>query len=1288
MSRFEPHSHTMYSNIRFLDSINKPTDLIDRAVELGLSGIAITDHGCLCALPEAYKYVQEKILPAHPDFKFALGDESYLVDKRDKNIQYYHFILIAKDKIGWRMLRELSSYSWMQSYFDRGMERVPTTKEELVSKIKKYGKGHLIASSACLAGEVNSNVLDLTKAEKAGNQEKILELKGNIDKFIRFCIDCFGDDFYLECAPGTSADQIAVNRRLPSIAKAYNRKIIIGTDAHYLKKGDRNVHKGYLNSKQAEREVDSFYEFAYLQSEEEIKENIKPSGLNYSELVHNSEEIYNKIQVYEIRHKQQIPTVDVKDYPKKDALVQYHHLHELYMSDDKQNRYWVNQCVDALKDKKLYNDIYLKRLDEEADVKQVIGEKLETNMFSYPVTLQHYVDMFWECDSTIGAGRGSSCSGLNHYLLGVTQLDPIRWNLPFFRYLNKERVELGDIDIDISPSRRPEILRRIKVERGAHFNSEIDDLSRQNLGCTLVATFGTESTRSTVLSACRGYRSEDFPKGIDVDEAQYMSSLIPQERGFVWDLEDVVYGNQDKGREPVTQFVDEVNNYPGLLDIMFGIQGLVKQRGSHASGVIFFDKDPYEFAAFMKTPSGDIITQWDLEMDEMLGMTKFDFLVTDVQDKIVTTIKLLQRNKEINPSLSLRQVYEKYLSPDVLPLDDSKIWDALDNGTVLNVFQFDSQVGSQAAKKICPRTVEEMSDANGLLRLMTQEKGAESPMDKYVRFKRDISLWYKEMDAAGLTKAEQKTLEPYFKSSYGVPPSQEQLMLMLMDPNICHFSLKEANDARKIVGKKQMNRIPTLHQKVLDQAKSPALGKYVWEYGAGPQMGYSFSRIHSIAYSFVGVQTLYLATHFNPIYWDCACLIVNSGAISGGSPNYAKIAKAIGEIQSAGVKVALVDINKSDLTFTPNPTNNTIIYGLKGILNVGDDIVQDTINKRPYTSIKDYYNKVHPNKQAMISLIKGGAFDTMEDRKFAMAWFIWETCDKKKKLTLSNMAGLIKHNLLPENTDEEKTARRVFEFNRYLKKVCADSTKTIYTLDSRALEFLTEMGYDNLIQSDHTMFVKDWNTKYQEWMGVLRDWLNKNQEEILNNLNYSIFMEDWNKYAQGTYSDWEMAALCFYYHPHVLMNVNNERYGFADFAQLPKDPVIEDTYNIRGHTINIFKISRLAGTCIAKDKMHHTISLLTTTGVVNVKFVKDQFAYFDKQISQRNPDGTKTVIEKSWFTRGNLLIVQGIRSGDTFMCKKYSRTPGHRLAKITRVNNDNSLEIQEERAQGDYEDEE
>ena len=279
--------------------------------------------------------------------------------------------------------------------------------------------------------------------------------------------------------------------------------------------------------------------------------------------------------------------------------------------------------------------------------------------------------------------------------------------------LNKERVELGDIDLDLCPSKRPLILRRIKDERGANFSSEIDELSRKNLGCTLIATFGTEGTKSAVLTACRGYRSEDFTDGIDVDTAQYLSSLIPSERGFLWPLKDVVYGNKDKGRKPINAFITEINKYEGLLDIAMAIEGLVNKRSSHASGVILFDEDPYEFGCFMKTPKGEIITQWDLHKCEACGMTKYDFLVTEFQDKIVKTIELLQKHNQIDKDLTLREVYDKYLHPEVLPLNDEKIWKALRENTVLNVFQFDSDVGSQAAKKIKPTNILEMADANG-----------------------------------------------------------------------------------------------------------------------------------------------------------------------------------------------------------------------------------------------------------------------------------------------------------------------------------------------------------------------------------------------------------------------------------------------------------------------------------------------------------------------------------------------------------------------------------------------
>lgn len=852
MKRFEPHSHTCYSNIRLLDSINRPKDLINRAIEIGLSGIAITDHEVLSAHMEVNLYAKE-LKKKYPDFKVALGNEIYLCPDRESGQKYYHFILIAKNKIGHRALRELSSRAWMNSYYDRGMERVPTLYSDLYEIVHKYPNS-LIATTACLGGELSVQTLNMINCEAINDTTGQQQAHQKIVDFVLWCKELFGEDFYIECAPGYSKDQIAVNKRLVSIAQCFDVPMVIGSDAHYLKKEDRFVHKAYLNSKGGEREVDDFYEYAYLQDEEDIKNNISksiPDELN--KMIMNSQQIWEKIEDYSLEHHQTIPKVEVKDYPKSswwgvnnsiaDEMNSYPILKSMFTSDDKVERYWVNQCWDKLdemfgeEDSAFDHPEYIARLEEEADIKRTIGEKLETNMFSYPVTLQHYVNLFWDCGSIVGAGRGSSCSGLNHYLLGITQLDPIKWELPFWRYLNKERVELGDIDLDLCPSKRPLILRKIKEERGQSFNEDIDELSRKNLGCTLIATFGTEGTRSTILTACRGYRSEDYPDGIDVDTAQYMSSLIPSERGFLWPLKDVINGNPDKDRKPIQTFIKEVNQYDGLLDIMIAIEGLVNKRSSHASGVILFDEDPYEFGCFMKTPKGEIITQYDLHMCEAAGMTKYDFLVTEVQDKLAEAIRLLQKYNEIDSNLSLKEVYNKYFHPSVLPIEDKNIWKVLQENSVLNIFQFDSDVGSQAAKKIRPSNIMEMADANGLMRLMAAEKGQESPMEKYIRFKNDINLWYKEMDRAGLTKEEQKTLEPYFLKSHGVPPSQEQLMRMLMDENICDFTLAEANAARKIVGKKQMSKIPELRDKILEQAKSPCLGRYVWECGIGPQMG-------------------------------------------------------------------------------------------------------------------------------------------------------------------------------------------------------------------------------------------------------------------------------------------------------------------------------------------------------------------------------------------------------------------------------------------------------------------
>lgn len=529
-------------------------------------------------------------------------------------------------------------------------------------------------------------------------------------------------------------------------------------------------------------------------------------------------------------------------------------------------------------------------------------------------------------------------------------------------------------------------------------------------------------------------------------------------------------------------------------------------------------------------------------------------------------------------------------------------------------------------------------------------------------------------------------------------------MEILMDSDIASFTLKEANDARKIVAKKQMERIPELKGKVYD-VMDKRLADYIWEVAVAPQLGYAFSMNHSLPYSFVGIQSIELATRWNPIYWDTACLIVNSGSLEtdefdideewdedtkkkSASTDYGKIAKAMGDIMNRGIKISLVDINKSGFGFEPDAANNQIMYGLKSMLNVGDDLILDIITKRPYASPKDFIRKVNPKKPAMISLIKGGAFDNMMDRKLCMGWYLWEVCDKKQRLTLQNLPSLIKYNLIPSDTEERVMARRVYEFNRYLKAVCLNKAKTVYVLDARAMDFLCEIGKDDLItSSDGKMFLdpKIWDKTYQKWMDVFRNWIAADKDAILKELNTIIFKEEWDKYATGTISAWEMEALCFYYHEHELKDVNVGRYGLADFTKLPEEPIVERSFEKGGKTINIFKLSRICGTCIAKNKTKSTVTLLTTSGVVNVKFRKEYFALFDKQISIVGADGARHVAEKSWFNRGSMIVVQGLRSGDDFVSKKYASSGGHQLYKIDAILPDGELVLKDSRYQGGIE---
>lgn len=441
--------------------------MIDTAIQLGLSGIAITDHECLSAHMEINQYAQE-IKEKYPDFKIALGNEIYLVDKRERNIKYWHFILIAKDALGHKALRELSSTAWINSYVDRRLERVPTTKEELTKIVSKY-KGHLIATSACLGGELSATILNYLNAKNDLDTILTKEYYQNILAFLKYCQNLFGKDFYLECAPSSNKDQIKVNQTLYEISKQYNIPLVIGTDAHFLTKKDRYVHKAYLNSKDGEREIDAFYEFTYLMSAKECKELMKLSipEDEVETLFNNSIKLQEKIQDYNLARKQIIPKVKVIDYAKgfvpQNWINLYPTISNLIWSDNIQERYWINECLKALQEKGMYeNPSYLERLEIEADIIKYIGGKLDDCLFAYFNTFKHYIDLFWECGSIVGPGRGSSTGFLSNYLLGITQLDPIRWDIKYWRFLNKERAELPDLLL-ISGSIKNMNLLRVSV---------------------------------------------------------------------------------------------------------------------------------------------------------------------------------------------------------------------------------------------------------------------------------------------------------------------------------------------------------------------------------------------------------------------------------------------------------------------------------------------------------------------------------------------------------------------------------------------------------------------------------------------------------------------------------------------------------------------------------------------------------------------------------------------------------------------------------------------------------
>lgn len=835
---FNGHTHSHYSNIRLLDATIKENKLIDTAIELGLSGVALTDHESLSGHIKAIKHLEKLRKNASEEdreklnnFKLVLGNEIYLV-RNGLNGQnyvsgkdsYYHFILMAKDAKGHEQLRRLSSMAWENSY-TKFIERVPTYYSSIEEVIGNE-KGHLIATTACLGSFFAKKIVE------AMDDEVALE---EVNTFINWSKEWFGEDFYIEIQPSKQKDQIKYNQLAVRYAQNNNIKVTVATDAHYLRPEDRPVHKAFLNANDGEREVDAFYSSTYLMTWEEIEEYIPylRDGV-LEEIRQNTLEIMNKCEEYDLRHSQVIPKIPISEEEYSyvlPPLEKYVYINKFFNSEYIQDRYFIKKVLVAFHEK-AYNkppewmESRWARIEEECEKIWLVSERLGDRLSAYFTTMSKIIDIAWEdAESIVGPGRGSSYVMIVCYLLGIIQADPLESPIPLpsWRFLHEEKIELPDIDTDFQSTKKDLIIDKIAEYFG-------------KLGGSVyrIATFGTETSKAAIQTATRGL-------GYDQEIGTYLSSLIPIDRGAVRSLNETFCGNEEKGWKPVSAFVTEMSTaYSDIWEVAKNIEGLISRRGTHAAGVIITNDEFTKHNAVMKAPNGFMCSQFELHDSEELGGIKYDLLVTSALDRIAVTMRLLMKYGYMENQGNLRKTYNYYLSPDKLIYDDEKMWEDAAAGKVMNLFQFDTSVGSQAIKSIKPQSLLELGQANSLMRLMPEGRD-ETPVEEFIDFKNNIQLFYDEINSLSGEEKHKKALLKHLEPLKGVADSQESLMLLVMDPDLTNFSVPEANFLRKTIAKKLARDVDKLRDFLYTRGRENGVSEdildYIWNTQAARQMG-------------------------------------------------------------------------------------------------------------------------------------------------------------------------------------------------------------------------------------------------------------------------------------------------------------------------------------------------------------------------------------------------------------------------------------------------------------------
>ena len=969
------HVHSSYS---VLDGMSSISGLVDKAVKSGMHALALTDHGNMFGIKEFYNVCKKKNGPLKDKItvlerklkdpetgeeekeairkeieltklkmiKPIFGSEVYVAqrsryDKEDKGDRSgYHLVLLAKNETGYRNLCRLVSNGWIQGFYYR-----PRIDHDLLAK---YSEG-LIATSACLGGEIHKNIEagDLAAAERA-----ILWYK-----------KVFGDDYYLELQrhktdkPGadtqTYVKQELQNKELIALARKTNTKLIASNDVHFVEEDHADAHE-HLICLSTGKDLDDPTRMRYTKQEWlKTPEQMAEIFADIPECLENTLEIASKVEFFKLESAPMMPVFPIpaefgteEDYRQRydegtlreefgeafDRIGGYDKAIRIKLDADylakltyqgAERRYGAN-----------LNDETRERIDFELDVMKKMGFP------GYFLIVQDFIQAARDMNISVGPGRGSAAGSVVAYCLKITNIDPMKYDLLFERFLNPDRISLPDIDIDFEDDKRGQIMRWVTEKYGKKRVANI-------------VTYGTMGTKSAIKDVARVQK-------LPLSEADRLTKLIPGR--FPNDENDKeIKVNLTNCFKYVSELRDaRDSNDPTLANTLKYaemLEGTVRQTGVHACGLIIGADDlinlvPLSTAVDKETKEDKVITQFEGTVIEDVGLVKMDFLGLKTLSIIKDTLVNIKKSKGIDIDI------------DNIPIDDKKTYKLFSKGDTVGVFQFESAGMQKYLKELKPTKFEDLIAMNALYR--------PGPMDYIPQFIR-------RKHGQEPIEYAFPVMEKRLNDTYGITVYQEQVMLLSRD--LAGFTRGQSDELRKAMGKKLKDKMESLHEKFLQGAQKNGYSdveklEQIWSDWA-KFASYAFNKSHATCYSLVAYQTAYLKAHYEAEFM-AANLTRNKDDIT-------EVGKLMDECKSLKMNVLGPDINESDLTFTVNKDGN-IRFGLAGIKNVGEGAVEALIKEREangkFKNNFDFFERVNLNacnKKNIESLVLAGAFDSLTD---------------------------------------------------------------------------------------------------------------------------------------------------------------------------------------------------------------------------------------------------------------------------------------------------------------------